>query len=124
MAESPMTNGARGEIALELGGARYVLRPEFGIVAKIETALDTSLLKLAMKAELFDLKAEDLVRTLRIVLAAHGHQVEEATLAEAIAEDGVAAVLVPLTLFLRGYVWGAGREKKAAMRETEAAASH
>ena len=124
MAESPMTNGARGEIALKLGGARYVLRPEFGIVAKIETALDTSLLKLAMKAELFDLKAEDLVRTLRIVLAAHGHQVEEATLAEAIAEDGVAAVLVPLTLFLRGYVWGAGREKKAAMRETEAAASH
>ena len=112
MAESQMTNGARGEISLELGGARYVLRPEFGIVAKIETALDTSLLKLAMKAELFDLKAEDLVRTLRIVLAAHGHQVEEATLAEAIAEDGVAAVLVPLTLFLRGYVWGAGREKK------------
>ncbi|MCH8927054.1 MAG: hypothetical protein IH924_13120, partial [Proteobacteria bacterium] len=51
MVESQMTNGARGEIALELGGARYVLRPEFGIVAKIETALDTSLLKLAMKAE-------------------------------------------------------------------------
>ena len=69
MAETQMTNGARGEIAMKLGGARYVLRPEFGIVAKIETALDTSMIKLAMKAELFDLKAEELVRTLRAVLA-------------------------------------------------------
>ena len=53
MVESQMTNGAR-----------YVLRSEFGIVAKIETALDTSMIKLAMKAELFDLKAEELVRVL------------------------------------------------------------
>ncbi len=124
MVDTPMTNGARGEIAMKLGGARYVLRPEFGIVAKIESALDTSMIKLAMKAELFDLKAEELVRTLRVVLAAHGHEVEEAALAEAIAEDGVAAVLVPLTLFLRGYVWGGGREKKAATTETDAATSH
>ncbi len=63
------------------------------------------------------------MRTLRVVLAAHGHEVEEATLAETIAEDGVAAVLVPLTLFLRGYVWGGGREKKAAPTETDAAAN-
>ncbi len=124
MVDTQMTNGARGEIAMKLGGARYVLRPEFGIVAKIENALDTSMIKLAMKAEVFDLKAEDLVRTLRAVLAAHGHEVEEAALAEAIAEDGVAAVLVPLTLFLRGYVWGGGREKKAAATETDAATSH
>ncbi len=124
MVESQMTNGARGEIAMKLGGARYVLRPEFGVVAKIETALDTSLIKLAMKAEIFDLKAEELVRTLRVVLAAHGHEVEEAALAEAIAEDGAAAVLVPLTLFLRGYIWGGGPEKKAAATETDTTTSH
>ena len=34
-----MTNGARGEVTLTLGGETYVLRPEFGVVAKIEEAL-------------------------------------------------------------------------------------
>jgi hypothetical protein len=119
MVESQMTNGARGEIAMELGGVRYVLSPEFGIVAKIENALDTSMIKLAMKAEVFDLKAEDLVRTLRVVLAAHGHEVAEEALAEAIAEEGVATVLVPLALFLRGYVWGGGQGKKDAGARTD-----
>ncbi len=119
MADTEMTNGARGEVTLTLGGETYVLRPEFGVVAKIEEALDMSLFKLAMKAEAFELKAEELVRTLRVVLAAHGHEVAEEALATAIGEEGVATVLVPLALFLRAYVWGGGRGKKDTDARTD-----
>ena len=123
MADTEMTNGARGEVTLTLGGETYVLRPEFGVVAKIEEALDMSLFKLAMKAEAFDLKAEELVRTLRVLLAAHGHEVAEEALATAIGEEGVATVLVPLALFLRAYVWGGGQGKNDAGAGTDEAPS-
>lgn len=111
--QSPIANGARGEVTLELGGEAYLLKPEFGVIARIEQGLETSLFKLAMKAELFDLRAEELVRTLQVVLAANGYERAERDLAEAIARSGVGPVLVPLLVFLRGYVWGGGHEKKA-----------
>ena len=112
MTETPIANGARGEVTFELGGETYLLKPEFGVIARIEQALDTSLFKLAMKAELFDLRAEELVRTIKVVLAANGYERSEQDLAEAIAATGVGPVLVPLLVFLRGYVWGGGQEKK------------
>lgn len=112
MTEAPIANGARGEVTFELGGETYLLKPEFGVIARIEQALDTSLFKLAMKAELFDLRAEELVRTIKVVLAANGYERSEPELAEAIAATGVGPVLVPLLVFLRGYVWGGGHEKK------------
>ncbi len=112
MTDSPIANGARGEVTFELGGETYLLKPEFGVIARIEQGLDTSLFKLAMKAELFDLRAEELVRTIQVVLAANGYRRSEQDLAEAIAATGVGPVLVPLLVFLRGYVWGAAREKK------------
>ncbi len=116
MVETRLANGARGEVTLDLGGETYVLRPEFGVIARIEEALDSSLLKLVGKAELLDLKAEELVHTLKAVLAANGHEVEEETLANAIAEQGVATVMVPLLVFLRGYLWG-GRAEKAEKKD-------
>ena len=111
MTQAPIANGARGEVTFELGGETFLLKPEFGVIARIEQALDTSLFKLAMKAELFDLRAEELVRTIKVVLAANGYERSEQDLAEAIAATGVGPVLVPLLVFLRGYVWG-GHEKK------------
>ncbi len=124
MTQAPIANGARGEVTFELGGETYLLKPEFGVIARIEQALDTSLFKLAMKAELFDLRAEELVRTIQVVLAANGYQRSESDLAEAIAATGVGPVLVPLLVFLRGYVWGAGHEKKGPEAEGVAAAAN
>ncbi len=121
MTEAPIANGARGEVTFELGGETYLLKPEFGVIARIEQALDTSLFKLAMKAELFDLRAEELVRTIKVVLAANGYERAEPDLAEAIAATGVGPVLVPLLVFLRGYVWGGAREKKDPEAERVAA---
>ena len=115
-------NGARGEVMFELGGESYLLKPEFGVIARIEQGLDTSLFKLAMKAELFDLRAEELVRTIQVVLAANGYDRTEKDLAEAIAASGVGPVLVPLLVFLRGYVWG-GSEKKVPEPDATDAAS-
>ncbi len=112
MTQAPIANGARGEVTFELGGESYLLKPEFGVIARIEQGLDTSLFKLAMKAELFDLRAMELVRTIQVVLAANGYERSEQDLAEAIAASGVGPVLVPLLVFLRGYVWGAAGEKK------------
>ncbi len=111
MTETPIANGARGEVMFELGGETYLLKPEFGVIARIEQGLDTSLFKLAMKAELFDLRAEELVRTIKVVLAANGYDRSEKDLAEAIAASGVGPVLVPLLVFLRGYVWGRPEKK-------------
>ena len=111
MTQAPIANGARGEVTFELGGETYLLKPEFGVIARIEQGLDTSLFKLAMKAELFDLRAMELVRTIQVVLAANGYERSEQDRAEAIAASGVGPVLVPLLVFLRGYVWG-GQGKK------------
>ncbi len=125
MTEAPIANGARGEVTFELGGETYLLKPEFGVIARIEQGLDTSLFKLAMKAELFDLRAEELVRTIKVVLAANGYERAEPDLAEAIAATGVGPVLVPLLVFLRGYVWGGAHEKKEpeAAPETDGVAA-
>ncbi len=111
MTQAPIANGARGEVTFELGGETYLLKPEFGVIARIEQGLDTSLFKLAMKAELFDLRAMELVRTIQVVLAANGYERSEQDLAEAIAASGVGPVLVPLLVFLRGYVWGRPEKK-------------
>ena len=109
-----MANKARGEVTLELGGDRYVLKPEFGVIAKLEDALDSSMFQLGLKADRLDFNAKELVRTLRAILEANGYEVEEERLIEAIAKQGAAAALVPLIAFVGAYVWGGQGEKKAA----------
>ena len=118
-----MANKARGEVTLELGGETYVLRPEFGVIAEIEDELDTDMFRLGMRAEQFKFRVKELAHALRVVLAAHGHEVAEEALATAIGEEGVATVLVPLALFLRAYVWGGGRGKKDPGAGTDEAPS-
>jgi hypothetical protein len=108
-----MANKARGAVKLELGGKTYVLTPEFGVVAEIEDELDTEMFKLGQKIERLDFKARDLVRTLQVILKANGHDIGEAALAEAVAEQGAASLVVPLIAFARGYIWGGRAEKKA-----------
>ncbi len=112
MTETEIANGARGEVTFELGGETYLLKPEFGIIARIQRGLDPSLFERVMKTGLFGLRVREMLRTIQVVLAANGYQRSEQDLAEAIAQAGVGPVLVPLLVFLRGYVWGGAREKK------------
>ncbi len=121
-----MANKERGEVTLKLGGKRYTLRPEFGVIAEIEDALETDMFQLGMKAEQFKFRVRDLVRTIHAVLAANGYKIDEKHLAQAIAREGMAAVMVPPVAFVRAYILGGQPEKKdsePAPEATEDAAS-
>ena len=107
-----MANKERGEVTLKLGGEKYVLRPEFGVIAEIEDELDTDMFQFGMKAEQFKFRVKELVRTLKVVLGANGYEVAEKRLAKAIAEDGMAVAVMPLVAFVRNYVLGGRPEKK------------
>jgi hypothetical protein len=107
-----MANKERGEVTLELGGEKCVLRPEFGVIAEIEDELDTDMFRFGMKAEQFKFRVKELAHALKIVLEANGYEAEEKRLAKAIAKEGMAAVVLPLVAFVHAYVWGARREKK------------
>ena len=118
-----MANKARGEVTLELGGEKYVLRPEFGVIAEIEDELDTDMFRLGMRAEQFKFRVKELAHALRVVLEANGYEAEEKRLAKAIAKQGMAAVVLPLVAYVRGYIWGAQPEKKAAPAAPETPAT-
>lgn len=107
-----MANKERGEVTLELGGEKYVLRPEFGVIAEIEDELDTDMFQFGMKAEQFKFRVKELTHALGVILAANGYEVDEKRLAKAIAREGMAAVVLPLVAFVRAYVWGGQPEKK------------
>ncbi len=106
-----IADGARGEVAYQLGGESYLLKSEFGVMARIQQGLGASLFERVMSSEPFAFKAREMLRTIQVVLAANGYECSEQDLAEAIAASGVGPVLVPLLVFLRGYVWGRPEKK-------------
>ena len=116
-------NRKRGEVSLELDGEKYVLRPEFGVIAEIEDELDTDMFRLGMRAEQFKFRVKELAHALRVVLEANGYEAEEKRLAKAIVKQGMAAVVLPLVAYVRGYIWGARPEKKADPAATETPAT-
>ncbi len=107
-----MANKQRGEVTLKLGGEKYTLRPEFGVIAEIEDELDTDMFQFGMKAEQFKFRIKELARVLEAFLAANGYEVDEKHLTKAIAREGMAAVVLPLAAFVRAYVLGGQPEKK------------
>ncbi len=116
-------NRKRGEVTLELDGEKYVLRPEFGVIAEIEDELDTDMFRLGMRAEQFKFRIKELAHALQIILEANGYEAQEKGLANAIAKQGMAAVVLPLMAYVRGYIWGAQPEKKADPAATETPAA-
>jgi len=98
------------EIALELGGERYILRPEYDVIMRIEEELDTNMFKLGQRIGQLDFRLEELMRTLRVILDANGYEVADAPLAAAIARQGAQAVVMPLIAYVRAYTFGARDE--------------
>jgi len=107
-----MANKGRGEVTLELGGEKYTLRPEFGVIAEIEDKLEMDMIDFGMKAERLKFRARELVKVVQAFLIANGYKVDEKHLAQAIAREGMAAVVAPLVAFVRNYVLGERPEKK------------
>ncbi len=108
MTETEIANGARGEVTFELGGETYLLKPEFGVFARIQQGLDTSLFERVMKNGLFGLRVREMLRTIQVVLTANGYQRSEQDLIEALDTTGIGPVMVSLSVFLREFMGGAG----------------
>ncbi len=108
-----MTNTARGEVAFELGGETYVLRPSFGAVAEIEDAIGTNLFEMGRKLERAEITARELVKFAHACVAQSGYTVAEAELAERIVAQGAFNVVAALVKFCQSYAFG-GHEKKKA----------
>ena len=108
-----MTNTARGEVAFELGGETYVLRPSFGAVAEIEDAIGTNLFEMGRKLERAEVTARELVTFAHACVTQSGHAVEEAVLAERIVAQGAFNVIAVLVAFCQSYAFGGRAEKKA-----------
>ncbi len=115
-----MANKERGEVTLALGGKKYTLRPEFGVIAQIEDELDTDMFQFGMKAEQFKFRVKELAQALKAILEANGYEVSEKRLAKAIAQAGMAAVVMPLVAYVHAYVFGGQPEKKDSEPAPEA----
>lgn len=109
-----MTNPARGEVALKLGEASYVLRPTFGAICEIEDGIGASLFDIGRKLERAEIPARDLLKFTHACLLHSGHKIEEAALSEAIMAQGAFAVIGPLVQFCQAYAFG-GTKKKVEM---------
>ena len=107
-----MANKLRGEVTFKLGEEKYTLRPEFGVIAEIEDALEIDMIEFGIKAERLKFRIRELVKVVQAFLKANGYKVDEKHLAQAIAREGMAAVVAPLAAFVRNYVLGGQPEKK------------
>jgi hypothetical protein len=77
-----MPNARRGEVALELGGARYTLCLTLGALAELETALGADdLVALASRFEGGRLSSRDLLAVLGAGLRGGGHAMDDAAVA-------------------------------------------
>ena len=107
-----MANAARGEVTLELGGERYVLRPTFGAVCEIEDAIGTSLFEIGSRLERAEITARELVDFAHACLTRSGYAIDRERLGETMVEDGPHDTLMALVRFCRNYAFGGREEKK------------
>lgn len=108
-----MTNSLRGEVALCLGGKTYTLKPTFGVVCKIEDAVQTNLFQIGQRLEQVNISARELVVFAQACLVHSGHDISLERLGEMILAEGVPTTIEALLAFCRSYAFGGRQEKKA-----------
>jgi hypothetical protein len=96
-----MPNRRRGEVGLELGGARYTLCLTLGALAELEDAFGAADLQ-ALAARFADgrLSAGDLAKLLGVALRGGGHDITDAEVAALPLERGLEPVVQALTACL------------------------
>jgi hypothetical protein len=89
-----MPNARRGEVPLELGGARYTLCLTLGALAELETALGADdLVALASRFEGGRLSSRDLLAVLGAGLRGGGHAMDDAAVAALPLSGGLEPVV-------------------------------
>jgi hypothetical protein len=88
-----MPNRRRGEVALDLGGARYTLCLTLGALAELEDAFGVEdLMALAERFGTGRLSSRDLLRLLAVALRGGGHEMSDAEVASLPLSDGLEPV--------------------------------
>ncbi len=105
-----MADTADREVALELGGERYVLRVEYDVIIRIEDALGTNLFDIGRRIEVAQVSAMELIDFAHACIVEAGYEVTRERLAELIVEAGAGAAVGPLNEFCQVYVFGARSE--------------
>ena len=77
-------NPQRGEVLVEIGSLKFIARPDFDAMSRIEANTGKTILKLIMQAEAGDLTASDAL----IILEAAGQGVTSEALKEAAMSVG------------------------------------
>jgi hypothetical protein len=101
-----MANRRRGEVALQLGGTRYILCLTLGALAELEDAFGVQdLMALTERFGTGRLSSRDLLRLLAVALRGGGHAMRDAEVASLPLHEGiepVAAALADLLLMTFG----------------------
>jgi hypothetical protein len=93
-----MPNRRRGEVGLELGGARYTLCLTLGALAELEDAFGvTDLQALGARFTGGTLSSRDLIKLLGAALRGGGHDLGDAEVAALPLEGGVERIVAALT---------------------------
>jgi len=107
-----MANTARGEVALQLGGETFVLRPTFEAACEIEDAVGASLYEVGRRLEQVEITARDLVGFAHACVTRAGYSIERERLGDMIVENGTHGVIAALLEYCRNYAFGGCVEKK------------
>lgn len=108
-----MANRLRGEVALDLGERRFVLRPTFEAVCEIEDEIGTSIFEFGRRLELAQVSLRDLVKFAHACAVQSGHEIAPEHLGELIVETGAHNAISVLVEYCRNYAFGGRPEKKA-----------
>ncbi len=89
-----MTNAVRGEIAVELGGQSYTLRPTYAAIARAEALADAGIVKIANRLFEGDVRMSDIAA---IVCAGIGDEtLTLEAVGQKIAAQGLSDLMEPL----------------------------
>jgi hypothetical protein len=107
-----MANKSRGEVDLKLGDHVFVLRPSYEAQQLIEAELGERLFPFANRVTEGDMGVRDVVTVIKHGRIANGRDWTEAEIGEAVVENGLENVIVPVVEFLSNAVRGWQDEKK------------
>lgn len=87
-----MANPYKNEVEITLGERKYTLTPTFKCIAETENAIGKSFSELLFQAHTFQFLASHLFIILKNGILAHGDQVNDEELEEAMVQEGLSRV--------------------------------
>ncbi len=96
-----VANKERGDVALDLDGTEYTLRPTFEALCIIEGRLDSGILEIAERLATHRIGLREVTTVIFETAKAGGHKVDEGEIGEAVLRVGLLTVVAPILNLLR-----------------------